>query len=62
MKRYQVEFKDYENGATSPIDTIEVEEGYTPADYLEDYKSNCPRGEENFYDNGEISFTDITED
>jgi hypothetical protein len=62
MKKYQVEFKDYGNGAISPIDTIEVEEGYTPVDYLKDYKSNCLGGEENLYDNGEISFTEITED
>ena len=61
MKKYQVEFYDYNNGAMSPIDTITVPDDYTPQDYLEDFKSNCDPREENAYDNGEISFTELEE-
>ena len=39
--RYQVDFYDYSNGATSPIDTIEAPEGYTAADYINDCKGNA---------------------
>lgn len=59
MKRYEVDFKDYATGATSPIDEIEVHEGYTPYDYLRDYKNACDGGLENIYDNGEILFFEI---
>lgn len=62
MKKIQVEFKDYTNGAISPIDTIDFAEDYTPENYLEDYKSNCEVGYENIYDNGEIIFTVYQED
>lgn len=40
MRKYQVDFYDKTNGATSEIDVIEVEEGYTPQDYIDDCDSN----------------------
>lgn len=40
MKKYEVAFYDKTNGATSEIDVIEVEEGYTPQDYIDDCNSN----------------------
>lgn len=61
MKKIEVNFKDYRTGAISPIEIIEVKEGYTPADYLEDYKKWCDCGLENIYDNGEILFVEIDE-
>jgi hypothetical protein len=39
--RYQVDFYDYSNGATSPIDTIEAPEGYTAEDYIRDCQENA---------------------
>lgn len=40
MRTYEVDFFDKTNGATSTIDVIEVEEGYTPQNYIEDCDSN----------------------
>lgn len=34
--KYQVEYYDPSNGATSPIDVIEKPEGYTAEDYIAD--------------------------
>lgn len=59
MKKFEVNYHDYETGATSAIDNIEVVEGYTAQDYLRDYKENCDAGLENIYDNGEILFFEI---
>lgn len=40
MKKYEVAIYDKTNGATSEIDVIEVEEGYTPQNYIDDCESN----------------------
>lgn len=40
MRKCEVELYDKTNGATSTIDVIEAEEGYTPQDYIEDCDSN----------------------
>lgn len=54
MKKYEVDFTDEITGATSPIDVIEVEDDYTPAQYVEDCASNgC------YWGKGEISFVEI---
>ena len=34
--RYTIEYTDYNNGATSPIDSIEAPENYTAEQYLAD--------------------------
>lgn len=54
--RIEVNFKDYATGAISPVEVIEAEAGYTPADYLKDYKTWCDKELENIYDNGVIFF------
>ena len=40
-KAYLVEFHDNRNGATSAIDLVAEEDGYTADDYIEDCKSNA---------------------
>lgn len=55
MKRYQVELTE-SNRATSPIDVIEVEDGYTVEDYIRDCAVN------GVYYDGEIEFLEIEED
>lgn len=60
MRKYQVDFYDKTNGATSPIDTIEVEEGYTPQDYIDDCDSNgCTWSDMNGGNDFEILFREI---
>lgn len=41
MKKYEVNFTDYETGATSPIDTVIKPEGYTAEQYIKDCKENA---------------------
>lgn len=41
MKKYVVEFYDYENGATSTIDKLEAPEGYTAEDYIRGCQTNA---------------------
>ena len=41
MIKYEVNFYDKTNGATSAIDVIDVDDGYTPDDYISDCNSNC---------------------
>lgn len=57
--KYEVDFYDYENGATSPIDTIEIkdEANYTPEDYIKDCIENgC---DEEMFSHGEVIFIAI---
>lgn len=54
MKKYEVDFTDARTGATSPIDVIEVEEGYTPDDYIRDCEANGV-----YWGDGEIIFYEI---
>ena len=53
--RYQVELTEA-NGATSPIDVIEAEAGYTADDYRRDCAVN------GVYWDGEIELIEINED
>lgn len=39
--KYEVNFHDYETGATSPIDNVEAPEGYTAKQYIRDCKANA---------------------
>lgn len=57
--KIEVNFKDYETDAISPVEIVEVEAGYTTADYLRDYKKWCDSELENIYDNGEILFFEV---
>jgi hypothetical protein len=41
MKKYEVNFTDYETGATSPIDTVIKPDGYTADQYIKDCKENA---------------------
>ena len=56
MKRIEVNFYDFETGATSPVDVITVPDGYTEKDYVND----CMRYADNEYvemlKNGKILF------
>lgn len=59
MKKIEVNFRDYETGAVSPIDNIIVEDDYTPEDYLSDLD-----GEDERYwrEHGEIIFMEYTDE
>ena len=59
MKRYQVNFYDYDNGATSPIDTITAPSEYTAEDYIADCKTNDYDGWTEMFDHGEITLEEI---
>lgn len=39
--KYQIDFYDYSNGATSPIDTVDAQEGYTAEQYIADCEKNA---------------------
>lgn len=39
--KYQINFYDYENGATSEIDVIEARKGYTAEEYVDDCLHNA---------------------
>lgn len=58
MKKILVEFYDYRNGATSPIDNIIVPDDYTPKHYIDDCENNCVDVTDYRY-NGKIIFTEI---
>lgn len=58
MKKYTVNFYDYTNGAKSTIDTIEVEDNYTPEQYIEDCMINDSEYAE-MLQNGEVTFEEI---
>lgn len=55
MMKYTVEFKDYRNGATSAIDTIEAQEGYTAEQYIEDCRKNADQDWIEMLENGEVT-------
>ena len=40
MKRYEVDLYDVTNGATSPVDSIMAEDGYTAEMYIRDCEEN----------------------
>ena len=41
MKKYEVNFTDYETGATSPIDTVIKPDGYTAQAYIDECMDNA---------------------
>lgn len=52
--KYEVNFHDYETGATSPIDNIEAPEGYTARQYIKDCKANADDEWNQMLKNGEV--------
>ena len=57
MKKFEVDFRDYNTGATSPIDTIEVADNYTPEQYVKDCAAN-----DVYWGDGEIIFVEIEDE
>lgn len=55
MKKYQVNFTDYDTGAESAIDTIVKPEGYTADQYIKDCKANADDEWNNMLANGEVT-------
>ena len=43
MKKFEVNFYDYRNGATSPIDIIIADDNYTVEDYIRDCEHNADK-------------------
>lgn len=41
MKKFEVDFYDYSNGATSPIGIIIADDNYTAEDYVRDCEHNA---------------------
>lgn len=61
MRKIQVEFHDFNNGATSPIDVIEVDDNYTEQDYIDDCINLDDESWREFFENGEVIFVEIEE-
>lgn len=59
MTKYVVEFYDYTNGATSPIDTIVASEGYTAEDYIRDCESNADQEWVDMLKNGDVTLVPV---
>lgn len=61
LKKYQVSFTDWENGATSEIDSITEEEGYMAEDYVKDCMSNADEEWCEMLNNGTVTLYEIEE-
>lgn len=59
MKKYQVDFYDYDNGATSAIDTVEGPDDYTAEQYVKDCEENADEEWVEMLHNGEVTLTEI---
>ena len=57
--RYEVDFYDPKNGATSPIDTIESGEGYTAEQYVKDCEANADQEWVDMLHSGEVTLVEI---
>lgn len=57
--KYEVDFLDYANGATSPIDIIDARPGYTPDDYVADCKENADDDWNQMLQGGMVILTEI---
>lgn len=60
MKRFQVDFLDYNNGATSPIDTVTAPDDYTAEQYVKDCEANAEPDWVEMLHNGQVTLTEIT--
>lgn len=61
MKHYEVNFYDYRNGATSPIDVIIASDDYTAEQYIADCSENADDEWNEMLSNGEVQLFCITE-
>lgn len=61
MTKYQVDFYDPDNGATSPIDTINAPDGYTAEDYIRDCRKNADDDFIVMIERGTVTLTPIEE-
>lgn len=60
-RKYEVEFTDNRTGATSPIDTIEAEAGYTAEQYIKDCRENADPEWVEMLEAGEVHLVEIEE-
>jgi len=60
--KYQIEFYDPSNGATSPIDTVEAPEGYTAKDYIRDCRKNADKSWNEMLKSGTVTVIPLDED
>lgn len=59
MKKYQVSFYDFSNGATSEIDTIEAPDGYTAEQYVADCRKNADDEWVKMLENGDVTLYEL---
>ena len=57
--KYQVNYTDANNGATSAIDTITAEKGYTAEQYVEDCRKNADQEWIDMLDSGTVELVAI---
>lgn len=60
--KFEVNFTDYESGATSPVDVIEAQEGYTAQTYIQNCKDNGDPEWIEMLSNGEVSIIPIEDE
>lgn len=53
--KYQVNFKNYETGATSEIDVIEARKGYTAEEYVDDCLHNADDDWNEMLEHGKVT-------
>lgn len=59
--KYEVDFHDRRNGATSAIDTIDAPEGYTAEDYVKDCRENADDDWNEMLGHGEVTLIPVME-
>ena len=62
MRKYEIDFYDKRNGATSPIDTVEAPAGYTAEQYIEDCKKNADKDWNDMLAEGEVTVIDLCQE
>lgn len=61
MRRYEVDFYDYNNGATEAIDTITAALDYTAEQYIEDCRHNADAEWCELFDHGVITLHPVND-
>ena len=59
--KYEVNYFDPANGATSPIDTIDAPEGYTAEQYIADCRENADQEFAEMLERGKVTLIAVTE-
>ncbi len=59
MKKYEVNYTDYETGATSPIDTVIRPDGYTAEQYIKDCADNADADWNEMLNGGTVTLAEI---